>query len=230
MKRSEINRAICKAEAFFAKFNFLLPPFAFWVPDDWANRGEEIEQIRRCKLGWDVTDLATGRFPEVGLVLFTIRNGDPIQDLEDSKCYAEKIMMIGEEQITPWHFHWTKSEDIINRGGGNIIIELGWASKDENSLENRTVEVSCDGILKQVASGGSLRLSPGESISIPPKLYHKFYGEKGHGSVLVGEVSRTNNDETDNRFLEPLGRFPPIEGDAQPYRLLCNEYPPSREG
>ena len=225
MKRSEINQAIRRAEAFFAELHFLLPPFAFWTPEDWTNKGEEVEEIRRCRLGWDVTDLATGRFEEVGLVLFTIRNGDPRQALEDSKCYAEKIMMIGEGQITPWHFHWTKSEDIINRGGGNLIIELGWASDDEASLANQEVEVSCDGNLRRVDAGGSLCLMPGESISIPPKLYHKFYGEKNHGPVMVGEVSRTNNDETDNRFLEPLGRFPAIEEDEAPYRLLCTEYP-----
>ncbi len=225
MKRSEINLAIRRAEAFFAKFNFLLPPFAFWSTEDWEDKGEEVEEIRRCKLGWDVTDLTTGRFQEVGLVLFTIRNGDPRQAIEDSKCYAEKIMMVGEEQITPWHFHWTKSEDIINRGGGNLTIKLSWASENESSFSDRLVEVSCDGKLKKVKAADSLRLSPGESISIPPNLYHKFYGEKDHGPVLVGEVSRTNNDEIDNRFLEPLGRFPPIEEDEAPYRLLCTEYP-----
>ena len=33
-----------------------------------------------------------------------------------------------------------------------------------------------------------------------------------------------NDDTRDNRFLEPLGRFPAIEEDEEPLYLLCNEY------
>jgi len=43
--------------------------------------------------------------------------------------------------------------------------------------------------------------------------------------VLLGEVSQCNDDNTDNRFNPPVGRFPIIEEDEPPYRLLCNEYP-----
>jgi len=34
-----------------------------------------------------------------------------------------------------------------------------------------------------------------------------------------------NDDNGDNRFYLPAGRFPEIEEDEPPYRLLCNEYP-----
>jgi D-lyxose ketol-isomerase len=37
-----------------------------------------------------------------------------------------------------------------------------------------------------------------------------------------------NDDEEDNRFEKPVGRFPAITEDEPPYRLLCNEYPPAR--
>ena len=37
--------------------------------------------------------------------------------------------------------------------------------------------------------------------------------------------SARNDDNTDNRFYEKMGRFPEIEEDEPPYRLLCNEYP-----
>ena len=57
-------------------------------------------------------------------------------------------------------------------------------------------------------------------------MYHTFYGEKGNGAVIVGEVSDVNDDVEDNCFLEPLGRFPTIEEDEKPIHLLCNEYPP----
>ena len=56
MKRSEINRLLEKAKAFLNKNGFFLPPFACWSPADWARKGGEYDEIRRCRLGWDVTD------------------------------------------------------------------------------------------------------------------------------------------------------------------------------
>ena len=58
--------------------------------------------------------------------------------------------------------------------------------------------------------------------------YHDFNVEPGSGPVLLGEVSQCNDDNTDNRFNPPVGRFPKIEEDEAPYRLLCNEYPPAK--
>jgi hypothetical protein len=53
-------------------------------------------------------------------------------------------------------------------------------------------------------------------------LYHKFWGEDS--TVLVGEVSVVNDDYTDNRFLDPIGRFPDIEEDVEPFYLLVGDY------
>ena len=72
--------------------------------------------------------------------------------------------------------------------------------------------------------GTQIRLTPGESIFIRQDMYHDFSVEKGSGAVLLGEVSRCNDDNTDNRFNPPVGRFPSIEEDEPPYRLLCTEY------
>lgn len=58
-----------------------------------------------------------------------------------------------------------------------------------------------------------------------PGLYHEFCAEGG--TVLIGEVSAVNDDTTDNRFTEEVGRFPEIEGDQPPLYYLCNEYPPA---
>ena len=33
-------------------------------------------------------------------------------------------MLVEVGQITPFHFHWLKMEDIINRGGGKWLIQL----------------------------------------------------------------------------------------------------------
>ena len=55
-------------------------------------------------------------------------------------------------------------------------------------------------------------------------IYHRFYGESGKGKVFVGEVSAVNDDTSDNRFLEPVGRFPKIEEDEAPIHLLASDY------
>jgi D-lyxose ketol-isomerase len=83
-------------------------------------------------------------------------------------------------------------------------------------------------VVRRIPARGGIVLEPGESVTLMPRMYHTFYGQAGQGKVLVGEVSRTNDDNRDNRFLEPVGRFPDIEDDETPYRLLCHEYPRAR--
>lgn len=87
------------------------------------------------------------------------------------------------------------------------------------------VTIISDGRKYQVEAGWLLKLTPGESISIQSEMYHKFWGEKGSGTVLVGEVSKVNDDRVDNRLYEPTGRFPEIEEGEAPLYLLGNEYP-----
>ncbi len=116
MKRSEINRYIQETAEFFAENKFTLPPFTSWAPAKWKQYGEEIAEIKACKLGWDITDFNSGNFLSRGLTLITLRNGPPDGS---SKVYAEKIMHVRENQVTPFHYHVRKTEDIINRGGSN---------------------------------------------------------------------------------------------------------------
>ena len=85
-----------------------------------------------------------------------------------------------------------------------------------------------DGRTYTVPAGTQIRLTPGESIHVQQFLYHDFSVEEGTGPVLLGEVSQCNDDNTDNRFHPPMGRFPEIEEDEPPYRLLCNEYPKAK--
>jgi D-lyxose ketol-isomerase len=40
----------------------------------------------------------------------------------------------------------------------------------------------------------------------------------------VGEVSVVNDDETDNYFLDMVARFPAVEEDEPPYRLIVSDY------
>jgi D-lyxose ketol-isomerase len=157
----------------------------------------------------------------VGLLLFTLRNGNPGSD---AKPYAEKAMIVGEGQETPLHFHWSKMEDIIVRGGGKLVMQL-WASTPEEGLSSEPVRLRVDGSMREIPAGGSLVLSPGESVCLERRIYHRFYAEAGSGKVLAGEVSAVNDDRTDNRFYEKAGRFPEIEEDEAPYRLLVSDYP-----
>ncbi|MEI8094564.1 MAG: D-lyxose/D-mannose family sugar isomerase [Spirochaetales bacterium] len=218
MKRSELNTLLRKGQAFFDQHQFRLPVWAAWSPTDWKKLGAPGQEIRSCQLGWDLTDFGSGNFAERGLFLFTVRNGGPGSD----KTYAEKIMIVGEGQETPCHFHFQKTEDIINRGGGVLVLQL-WNSTPQGELATTEVQVSVDGIRRTLPAGAFVRLTPGESICLETGLYHRFFGEGG--TVLVGEVSQVNDDHTDNRFLEPVGRFPQIEEDEAPWRLLVSDYP-----
>ena len=194
MKRSEINQIIREAKEFLASRQFVLPEWAEWSLADWKANRDKVGYIMERMLGWDITDFGSGDFKRCGLFLFTIRHG---KYGVDKKPYAEKIMIVEELQETPMHFHWSKMEDIINRGGGNLVIELYNADKNEGFADTPCME---------------------------QYLYHRFYGEPGKGKVMVGEVSQCNDDTTDNRFYEPVGRFPEIEEDEEPLHLLCSDY------
>ena len=220
MKRSEINRYVREALDFLAEHRFALPEWATWTPAMWADCGNACREIRDNALGWDVTDFGKGDFAREGLTLFTLRNGNPPHD---RKPYCEKIMVVREGQATPMHFHWHKMEDIINRGGNDIHFTLYNATEDEQ-LADTPVKIFSDGRCYTVPAGETVVLKPGQSLSLYPYYYHEFVIPEG-GPVLIGEVSMCNDDNTDNRFLNPLGRFPTIEEDEPPYRLLCNEYP-----
>lgn len=226
MKRSQINHYIEDAKQFLEQFQFKLPPFAFWTPQQWAAAGHEADMIRSAMMGWDLTDFGSGNFLNTGLLLFTLRNGKA-GDAGNRKLYAEKIMVVRENQVTPYHFHHIKTEDIINRGGGNLESILYNAAPD-GSFAKTDVHVWCDGIEHVLKPGGKAVLTPGQSITLTPGLYHTFYAQSGHGTALIGEVSSVNDDATDNRFHQPLPRFPGIENDAAALHLLCNEYPNAR--
>lgn len=223
MKRSEINAIVRDAAAFFRQHQFHLPPFAYWTPDEWRTKGAEVSAIVALGLGWDVFDAGMNRFDEVGLVLFTLRNGSP-DNLKQGKgvVYAEKIMIARVDQVTPLHFHWHKTEDIINRGGGTLMIQLYNATPDEAGLQDTPVTVRVNGMPRTVEAGGLVALKPGESITLEPFCYHKFWAAGSR--VLIGEVSTVNDDHTDNRFYEPLPRFPQVEEDEAPEVVLVNEY------
>lgn len=222
MQRSAINSLIHEAEEFFAHHHFMLPPFAGWDVEQWQRMSGQIDEILDCELGWDITDFGRDQFFREGLLLFTIRNGKQ-GDARYTKAYAEKIMIVREEQVTLRHCHGQKTEDIIVRGGGKLVFELYNRAQD-GSLDTSPVVLRQDGVTVTIPAGGHICLSPGESITLTPGVYHKFWGEHGCGQVLVGEVSSVNDDHTDNLFYAPQQRFPSIDEDVPPSRLMVGDY------
>jgi D-lyxose ketol-isomerase len=222
MKRSEINSYLRDAKAFFSEHAFHLPPWAEWSPADWKENPDTARWCLDRQMGWDVTDFGAGDFLVRGLLLFCIRNGR--LDEVGEPTYAEKIMVVRENQETPFHFHAQKMEDIIVRGGGNLVIEL-FNTDAEGRRSGGTVSVRTDGRLRHVEPGAPLVLLPGESITLPEGVFHRFYGEAGHGMVLVGEVSKVNDDFTDNYFFDAKTRFSGIEEDEPALHPLWSELP-----
>lgn len=227
MKRSRINEVIKDMEKLIKEHGFEIPPFAKWTPEDWQNIGHEYDEIRENALGWDITDFGLEKFDEIGFSLLTIRNGNQKKPLKYPKPYAEKLLMLYEGQKAPMHYHWSKMEDIINRGGNDVYITVYNGTEDNEKLDT-DVTVYKDGKKEVVPAGTQVRLTPGESITIMQYMYHDFIVPETGGAVLLGEVSMCNDDENDNCFYEPIGRFPAVEEDEAPYRLLCNEYPEAK--
>ncbi len=224
MKRSRVNEILREGEAFIRSFGYALPPFADWTPDEMKRRRGDIDGIVDARLGWDITDYGAGDFARRGLFLFTVRNGDPA-DLASGRgmLYAEKIMISRREQVAPMHKHAVKAEDIINRGGGTLCIELFASAPDGGIDREAPVVVPTDGVMRRVDAGGILRLAPGESVTLLPGVWHAFWGVGK--DVLIGEVSTVNDDLTDNIFADPIARFSQIDEDEMPYRLLVSDYP-----
>jgi D-lyxose ketol-isomerase len=220
MRRSEINNLISRALIFFKEMNFHLPPFATFSLDDWSHSKTRAKEIFDLKLGWDITDFGLGNFEEKGLFLFTLRNGVLNSNIY-SKSYAEKIMIVQENQLTPLHYHRNKREDIINRGGGDLVFQF-YQSVSPQKLSRGEIELMVDGFKRVFSAGEKVVLKPGESVTLPPYMFHSFVGK--NNNVLVGEVSNVNDDETDNYFYQKVGRFPEIIEDEAPLYLLAMDY------
>jgi D-lyxose ketol-isomerase len=223
MQRSKINRIIAGADAFIRSFGYVLPPFAYWSPAEMKARRAEIAGIVDNRLGWDITDYGKSDFDRLGLFLFTVRNGDAADlALGRGMLYAEKIMISRCDQLSPMHRHAVKAEDIVNRGGGTLALKLYTSAPDGSVDKTAMVEVATDGVRRVLKPGGIVRLSPGESVTLLPGVWHAFWAEEK--DVLIGEVSTVNDDLADNFFAETVSRFSTIEEDEAPTHLLVSDY------
>ncbi|MHA6266258.1 D-lyxose/D-mannose family sugar isomerase [Aliiroseovarius sp. CAU 1755] len=223
MKRSWINAIMGDARELIARHGFVLPPFANWTPEDFTTRKDAARHVIDARCGWDITDYGAGDFDRMGLFLFTLRNGR-LTDLKTGRgmCYAEKLLISRQDQLSPMHTHLLKAEDIINRGGATLVVELFGSDDQGGFAEDQGGTVMCDGVHRAFAPGEKLRLQPGESVTLMPGDWHAFWGEGG--DVLIGEVSTVNDDETDNIFRDPIGRFAQVDEDVPPTHLLVSDY------
>lgn len=222
MKRSEINQIIDDAMNFVQSFGIAMPPFAYWGPDDWRKLGEDQRELVDNMLGWDISDFG-GNFRECGLTIFTFRNGNFHNKTRYPKPYAEKLLLVEDGQKLPFHFHWSKMEDIINRGGGTLVLQL-YNSTPEGEFADTDVTVTVDGKQVTIPPGGNVTLEPGQSITLLPGQYHNWMGVPGTGKVMLFEVSTTNDDMVDNRFHSAASRIPQIEEDEAPTHLIFDDY------
>lgn len=224
MKRSRINEIMREADDFIKSFGYVMPPFAYWTPSEFKANKDQAQAIITANLGWDITDYGLGDFMDTGLFLFTTRNGH-VDDLAKGRgmLYAEKAMISRKDQYSPMHRHNLKAEDIINRGGGTLVIELFGDTDGECDREKGTI-VYTDGIRRELEPGHKLQLKPGESVTLMPnEHWHAFWGEGG--DVFVGEVSTVNDDNLDNVFEDKrITRFSGIEEDVEPWHLLASDY------
>lgn len=223
MKRSEINSAIEYVMDACERFKLPLPPLAYRTPEEWRGSDESEREIVDNMLGWDVTDFGMGDFMAYGLTVFVFRNGNFHHTDEYKKPYCEKLLYVRDGQILPFHFHWYKIEDIINRGGGDLEITL-WQSDESEEFTDADVVVKVDGVETVVPAGGSIILHPGQSVTLMPYQYHQWQGVPGTGDVMLFEVSMSNDDFTDNRFKDQRDRIPSVEEDEPARHLMFADY------
>lgn len=221
VKRSQINSMIESSFEFLEKMNFKLPKWYKWNAEEWRSNAESATEIFDNKLGWDVTDLGSGDLEKRGQVLFTIRNGSYLPCC--TKNYCEKIIIIENEQFCPFHYHKIKTEDIINRGGDNLVMQF-YKARDDDEFSDEDITISIDGIKRVIKAGEKVVLEPGESVCIEPFVYHSFWSEN-RNKILVHEVSKVNDDSTDNFFYDKtIGRFPTVDEDEEIKYFLVNDY------
>lgn len=224
MKRSMINHIVDEAIEFTKERGLVYPKFAFYSETDWLDLTKPSQEIIDNMLGWDVTDFGGENYLERGLTSFTFRNGNYNHPDQYPKPYCEKMLIVEDGQELPFHFHWKKMEDIINRGGGVLELTL-YNADDEDQLDKESnVSYVIDGQRFIAPAGVVVLLFPGSSITLAPRVYHQWRGVKGTGKIMLFEVSATNDDKTDNRFLEDIPRLISIEEDEYPKYYLFSDY------
>jgi D-lyxose ketol-isomerase len=223
MKRSEINTILREGIEFFRGHGFHLPHFAYWSPNEWLKQDAKASEIVARQLGWELTDFGMNDFKRHGLLGFTLRRG-AAEGLETctGKLYAEKIMLVGVDQVVPLQMHHRKTLDLIHRGGqGSLLVQL-FTATETGTLAREVVKVNVDGLSCAVPAGGMLTLKAGESITVRPGTFYRIWAAEE--PVMTGEISNAH-DLADVQYYEALDmRGMAVESDEPPLYLLTSDY------
>ncbi len=105
-----------------------------------------------------------------------------LADLERGRgmVYAEKLLISRQDQLSPMHTHIIKSEDIINRGGATLIIELFGSDADGSCSSDKGGMVLCDGSGTPLWAGREAGSGSGR----------KCHAEPGRLACLLGRGRR----------------------------------------
>ena len=74
------------------------------------------------------------------------------------------------------------------------------ARADESMDETSPGEVYIDGVRKPFEAGQVFEIPHGRSMTIVPRLYHRFWAKEGGGVLVGGEISTISVPKTDNHF------------------------------
>lgn len=221
MKRSQIEDIIARSNAIMARQGFHLPPFAGWTVAQWQENAAATAEMRANGVGWNIVAFEEGAFFKSGIAVFTLRIGD-YHDLPRGagRLYGEKVFALFEGQSVPHHYHRVKTEDLINRGGGILGVNLVKVDADGKPMPD-AITLERNGMMVSVPANTTLHLDPGESIVLVPGVAHAFLGVS---EVLCGEISLANDDTTDNYFLQPLPAPSAIIEDIPARHVVLADY------
>ena len=212
MLRSEINQIIKKSKSYFNKNNFFLPAWSNWPLNEWKKNINFAKIAHQSQIGWDITDFGKNNFHKEGAVLFSTKM---VKRYNKLITYSEKLLLLMPNQKIPFHFHKKKTEDIINRCNG--VLEMGlYASDSHFKRKKDSFILNIDSIPNKIKPNEKIFLHPGQSITIKPYLCHYLKSSnKNKKTLIVGEVSSLNDDNTDNYFPDKNLRFTKIEEDEE---------------
>jgi len=231
MKRSEIDSAIERAIKNAKNFGVALPAWVEWPSQQFEANADG---IRHQKLGWKVVDFGVGDFEHCGLVILALCSsllddaGEPLAkpvrvgDYDyPVTSFSRKYLFVQAGQTEPHHFHRQKArKEVSVIAGAPVRFELAWAEND-TTLSSLDVNVAVDGIWHSLPAGGTVTISPGETITLPGNLSHIISVAEGGPDTIMMETSTANNDRSDNifPFMTPTSK-PVIEDAKARYQLL----------
>ena len=222
MKRSRVNDIIEEGDAFIRSFGYVMPPFAYWSPEELKARRPRRHHRRAARLGHHRLRAGRVRRARAVPVHRPQRRAD---DLTRGKgmLYAEKIMISRKDQLSPMHRHIVKAEDIINRGGGKLVLELFMSRPDGGIDEEAEVEVPTDGVVRRMPAGGLLKLEPGESVTLDARRLARLLG-RGRRRADRRGLDRQRRPHRQHLRAERSGASPRSRRTRSRMHLLVSDY------